>query len=132
MTRPDNKDPRVEDWFRKLDHPLKAAMLAVRRVILEADPRITESIKWSTPTYEFRGNLASFQPKAKQFVSLLFHRGAEIPGEHPRLEGDAALARVMRFRDEADVETHRDALEAVVRAWCDWKGGTGSGGVNRA
>jgi hypothetical protein len=126
MARSDKRDPRVDDWFRKLEHPLKGAMLAVRGVILEADPRITESVKWSTPTFEFRGNLASFQPKAKKFVSLLFHRGAEIPGDHPRLEGDAPLARVMRFRDEADVETHRGALMAVVRAWCDWKDGGAS------
>lgn len=123
MVSPDNHNPRVDEWFRTLDHPLKGAMLAVRRVILGSDPRITESVKWSTPTFEFRGNLASFQPKAKQFVSLLFHRGAEIPGDHPRLEGDAPLARVMRFRDEAEVETYRSALEAVTRAWCDWKDG---------
>jgi hypothetical protein len=39
----------------------------------------------------FNGNIASFNP-AKNFVSLLFHRGAEIPGDHPRLEGDGNLA----------------------------------------
>ena len=127
MTRPANASPQVDAWFEKLEHPLRGEMLAVRRAILEADPRITESIKWSTPTFEFRGNLASFQPKAKQFVSLLFHRGGEIPGDHPRLEGDAPLARVMRFRDEADLETHGEALRAVVRAWCDWRESGGKG-----
>jgi hypothetical protein len=128
MLPPTNADPRVDEWFQKLDHPLKPSMLAVRRVILEADPRITESIKWSTPTFEFRGNLASFQPKAKQFVSLLFHRGAEIPGDHPRLEGDSPLARVMRFTSEAEVEMYRGSLEAAVRAWCDWKEGATKAG----
>lgn len=36
------------------------------------------------------GNIASFSP-AKNFVSLMFHRGAELPGKHPRLEGDGQL-----------------------------------------
>lgn len=118
---PENASPEVDQWFRELDHPLKAAMMLTRQTILEADGRITETIKWSTPTFAFNGNLASFQPRAKRFVSLLFHQGAEIPGDHPELEGDSRLARTMRFQDEADVGRKRNALEAVVRAWCDWR-----------
>ena len=75
-----------------------------------------------TPTFEYRGNIASFNP-SKRVVSLLFHRGAEIPGDHPRLEGDGRLARTMRFTDLEDVEAGRADLEAVIRAWCDWKAG---------
>lgn len=116
-----NSNPNVDEWFNSLDHPLKETMMLVRQVILEADSRISESIKWSAPTFEFKGNLVSFQPKAKQFVSLMFHRGAEIPGNHPRLEGDSALVRTMRFQDKADVEANRHDLQAVVRAWCDWR-----------
>ena len=117
----DNANPQVEMWFQQLEHPLKGAMLLVRNIILAADERISESIKWSAPTFEYKGNLASFQPKSKRFVSLMFHRGSEIPGSHPGLEGDAALVRTMRFEDEAEVKTQRNALAAIVRAWCDWK-----------
>ena len=87
-----------------------------REIILGADERVTESIKWKTPTFAYRGNIVSFNP-AKKFVSLLFHRGAEIPGDFPRLEGDGRLARTMRFSDVADVERGADALQAVIRAW---------------
>lgn len=113
--------PKVDEWFNALDHPLKNAMLLVREAILEADERMTESIKWSAPTFEFKGNLASFQPRARNFVSMLFHRGAEIPGNYPGLEGDAPLVRIMRFQDEADVKKRRKELQAVVKAWCDWR-----------
>jgi len=116
-----NSNPEVDKWFSELDHPLKEAMLLVRRIILEADGRMAESIKWSSPTYAYNGNLASFQPRARQFVSLMFHRGSEIPGKHPGLDGDAPLVRIMRFRDETDVENRRSELQAVVRAWCNWK-----------
>jgi hypothetical protein len=53
----------------------------------------------------------------------MFHRGAEIPGHHPRLEGDGELVRTMRFADLDELEAGRTELEAVVRAWCDWKAG---------
>jgi hypothetical protein len=110
----------VDAWFEAKQHPLEDAMQAVRKVTLAADERITESIKWSTPTYSYKGNIFSFNP-AKRFVSLLFHTGAHIPGSHPGLEGDGATARVMRFTDAPDVKRRSDELTAVLRAWCRWK-----------
>ena len=118
-----NANPIVDEWFQALEHPLKGEMMMVRKIILEADDWITESIKWQAPTFEYEGNLASFQPRAKKFVSLMFHRGSEIPGDHPALLGDAALARTMRFEEFSDIEEQREGLQAVVQAWCDWKAG---------
>jgi hypothetical protein len=63
---------------------------------------------------------ASFNP-SKHHLSIMFHRGAEIPGDHPRLEGDGRLVRTMRFADLDQLEAGRADLEAAVRAWCDWK-----------
>jgi len=113
-------NPDVDAWFEAKQHPMEEAMQTVRRVTLEADPRITESIKWSTPTYSYQGNIFSFNP-AKKFVSLLFHTGAQIPGDHPALEGDTETARVMRFSDAEDVESRADDLVEVLRSWCRWK-----------
>ena len=116
-----NRSAEVDAWFEGFEHPLKDAMLRVREIILGADERMAESVKWSAPTFTFQGNLASFQPRTKNFVSLMFHRGSEIPGDHPHLKGDAALVRTMRFTDLRDVEVRRPDLEAVVRAWCESK-----------
>jgi hypothetical protein len=98
---------------------MKPVVLAARDVILDADPRIGEVIKWSTPTFVYRGNLASFQPRAKQFASLLFHAGAAIPGDHPILEGGGDTARYSRLANVEEVKRRRAELEAVVQAWCD-------------
>jgi hypothetical protein len=117
-----NRNPEVEQWLDAAAHPLEAMLRRTREIILGADDRVTESIKWKTPTFEFKGNIASFNP-SKRFVSLLFHRGAEIPGDHPRLEGDGRLARTMRFTDPDELEAGRAELETVIRAWCDWKAG---------
>jgi hypothetical protein len=112
-------NPEVDAWLERYDNPLKPLVLRVREIMLAADPRIGEVIKWSTPTFTYRGNLASFQPRSKQHVSLLVHTGASIPGDHPILEGGGDVARYVRLTDAASVEAARPALEAVVRAWCD-------------
>jgi hypothetical protein len=53
----------------------------------------------------------------------MFHRGAEIPGDHPRLEGEGKLGRTMRFADLEELEAGRDELQSAVRAWCNFKDG---------
>ena len=112
----------VDAWFAAKNHPQEVPLQRVRRIILDADPRVSETIKWSTPTFMYEGNIVSFNP-AKHFVSLLFHRGAEIPGDHPRLEGEGSAARTMRFADLDEVNAGADDLEAVIRAWIEMKGG---------
>jgi hypothetical protein len=108
----------VEAWFAKKKHPQEALMRKVRKVILDADPRVEETIKWSCPTFTYQGNLVSIAPQAKAFVSLLFHTGATIPGSHPALEGGGGTARYMRIEDEADLKAKKAGLVKVVKAWC--------------
>jgi len=117
-----NPNPGVDRWFDQADHPLDATMRRAREIILGADGRVTESIKWKTPTFAYKGNIASFNP-SKHLLSIMFHRGAEIPGEHPRLEGDGKLVRTMRFADLEQLEAGSADLEAVIRTWCAWKAG---------
>lgn len=110
--------PEVDAWFADYDHPAKNAMLRVREIILE-DERMSETIKWKSPTFTYEGNMASFNPRTKAHVSLMFHTGASIPGSHPRLEGGGDTARYMKFTDLDDVESARGEIEAVVDAWCE-------------
>ena len=114
-----NRNPEVSAWLDQLDHPLMEVIQAVRTQFLEADERITETIKWKSPTFMYEGNLASIDPKAKKHVTVLFHRGAEIPGDHPLLEGGGKLARYIRFPDLESAEKGRAGLTVIVRAWCD-------------
>ncbi len=115
--------PEVNAWFERYDNPMKPVVLRIREIVLEADPRITETVKWQAPTFTYKGNLASFYPKSRQHASLLFHLGAKIPGEHPRLEGTGDTSRVMKIRSLDEVEAARTELAAIVKAWCDWREG---------
>jgi hypothetical protein len=108
----------IDAWFAEYEHPMKDAMLLVRRIIL-ADDRMTEAIKWKSPTFMYEGNMASFNPRTKAHVSLMFHTGASIPGNHKILEGGGDTARYARFTGVEDVEDRQEELRAVVAAWCD-------------
>ncbi|RPH35835.1 MAG: DUF1801 domain-containing protein [Chloroflexi bacterium] len=122
-----NSDPAVESWMAVYENPMKEVVARVREIVLDADPRITETIKWSTPTFMYLGNLMSFQPRATRFASLLFHEGASIPGDHPHLDGGGDHARYMRIADLAEAEATADELRSIVRAWCDARDAAATG-----
>jgi uncharacterized protein DUF1801 len=85
-------------------------------------PKSAEVDAWlKSPTFVYKGNIASIDPRSKKRLSLMFHHGASLPGKHPRLEGGGGTVRYMRFADLDDVEVQRPDLEAAVQAWCRLK-----------
>lgn len=114
-----NKSKEVNEYLSNFDHPLKAEIEAVREIILSASDQITESVKWSAPSYAYKDNICTFNPRAKKFVNLTFHKGALINDTTGLLEGDQKEARVARFANMEEVEAKKAALQTVVRKWIE-------------
>ena len=117
-----NQSPDVDAWFDGYVNPQKELVQAVRRTVLDADPRVTEAINWKAPTFMYKGNIASFHPKTKTHVSLMFHTGASLPDPRGLLEDEGDTSRVARFTDAEDLASKADALRGPVTAWIDLKG----------
>ena len=94
-------------------------MQEVRKVILGADPRMTEYLKYGSVNFGYKGDFASFVQTKKNSVSVMFNRGAHISGDFPNLEGTGPTARFMRFATVADVDKLAPELARVTVAWCD-------------
>jgi len=112
------RNPEVDQWMAAYDNPMKPVVEAMRHAILDADPRVTETIKWQAPTFVYKGNIASFFPKSKKHASLMFHKGAEIPGAVPNLVGEGKEGRQFRVADLDDFKVKAGELAGIVRAWC--------------
>jgi uncharacterized protein YdeI (YjbR/CyaY-like superfamily) len=109
--------PKVDEFLLKKDHPLTAEIQKVREIILSTDERIEEDIKWSSPTFVYKGNMTSYFMNAKKFVSLMFHNGAFIKDESGLLQGDGKQGRTARFESMEDILQKQDALQNIVREW---------------
>ncbi len=116
-----NTNPLVNDYLEKKKHPLKAQIQRVREIILSAHPDIEETIKWSSPTFMYKGNIASFFMNAKKHVSLMFHKGALIENTHGLLVGDGKEARTAKFKNLEEIEARKEDLKAVILAWVKMK-----------
>src|ERR1041384_1433809 len=112
-----SKNPKVDAFLKAKKHPLTAEIQKVREIILSTSDKIEEDIKWSTPSFMYKGNMASFFFNAKKLVSLMFHKGATIHDKTGLLEGDAKEGRTARFSDMKDIEKKKKALQLVVKEW---------------
>jgi hypothetical protein len=108
----------VDEWFARKKPPAEPALQRVREVILGADPRMTEHVKYDQPVFAFGGDMASFVQTGKKSVSLMFHRGGRIEGTFPYMEGTGRQVRFMRFAGLEEVDARARELADVVRAWC--------------
>jgi hypothetical protein len=111
------KNTEVDKFLELRKHPLTEEIRRVREIILETDARVDEVIKWSSPTFTYKGNIASFLMNAKGFVSLMFHRGALLAGKSRLLEGDGKDVRVVRFDSMRDIQAKKGALQALIKEW---------------
>src|ERR1700693_5009332 len=93
----------VEGWFATKKPRAEGPMRRVREIILSADPRLTEYMKYGSVHFGYEGDFVTFVQADKKNVNLMFHRGARLPGRFPHLEGTHPSARFMRFADLAEV-----------------------------
>jgi len=120
----------VEAWFKAKQHPQEKAIRRVLVISLGADPQMRAWIQYGSLNFGYenaedrtRGMLAAFVQVAKKSISLMFGNGAKIPGKFPHLEGSGPNARLMRFKDIAEVEARAGELRRIAAAWCKLKSG---------
>jgi uncharacterized protein YdeI (YjbR/CyaY-like superfamily) len=112
-----NKNPKVDEYLSKKSHPLTAEIEKVREIILSTHSEIEETIKWNSPTFMYKGNMASYFMNAKKHVSLMFHKGALINDTTGLLEGEGKEGRTAKFSDMDDIEKKKESLQSVVKEW---------------
>ena len=120
----------VDAFLRGLAHPHKAAIEPNRDIVLGADQRIAEGIKWKAPSFRTSEYFATVDLRAKAGIGVILHRGAKVRELAPgglRIADPTAmlewLARdraMVRFADLADVQARRKDFEALVRQWVAW------------
>ena len=96
---------RFQDWRGD-------TLSALRKLIREAAPDATESIKWGQPVYELNGPFAHIKAH-KNHVNFGFWRGAELTDPKGILKGTGNRMRHVELRGVADIDT--SMLQAMVR-----------------
>ncbi len=125
-TREPSSASDVDDFMRKLDHPLKAELTLLRSIILGVNPGISEEIKWKSPSFRLKDHFATFNIRADALLIIL-HQGAKtsaakstginIDDPGGLLEWLAKDRGVVRFSDMKMIKANRGAFENILRQW---------------
>ena len=117
----------VEAFLVSLAHSFEKEIREIRQMILGADARIGEGIKWNAPSFRTTEFFATFHLRAKDGVQVILHLGAkkrETPGvtlDDPEslLEWLGKDRASVKFRDAKDIQAKRAAFVNVIRQWIE-------------
>ncbi len=120
------KSDDVNAFMAELDHPLKAEIKTVRRIIREVSPAISEAIKWNAPSFRTTEFFATTNLRSRDQVQLVFHLGAKVRKDlKPLALADPAGLVKWLAKDRCmvtvgagkTVQANKAALQAIVREW---------------
>jgi hypothetical protein len=116
----------VDEFMRKLEHPFKAEMEAVRAIILGASPEISEGIKWNAPSFRVKEYFATINIR-KDEVLIILHLGAKVKDNSTAglkindptglLEWLAKDRAAVKFHEMKAIKSRKAAFEKIVRQW---------------
>lgn len=117
--------PDASAFLAALDHPLKADIEAVRKLILAADPAIADGVKWNSLSFRHTDWFTTVNLRSKDVIQLVMHTGAKakdnpklkIPDENGLLvwlAKDRALATLGAGKT---LRANAKAFQAIVKAW---------------
>lgn len=111
-----DKAEQVNKHMEKLDHPFKAEVQFLRKIIKQVNKDIAEEWKWNAPSYSYHGNyLVTFNLWEKKRIYLVFHNPVIAKVKSKLLEGDYKDRRMTYFADMKDVKAKQTALVKVLK-----------------
>lgn len=116
----------VDAFMERLEHPRKAEIAALRAIILSADPRIAEGVKWNAPSFALADHFATLKLRPEATVQVVLHTGARVRPNPTamRIDDPAGLLAwatpdraVVTFADMAAIQAGQAAFVAALRQW---------------
>ena len=109
-----NKDPRVDAYIEKSADFAKPILTHLRKLVHKASPKITESIKWSMPAFEYKGlvcGIAAF----KQHCALGFWKESLLNSSaFPATK--TAMGSVGRITSKKDLPPDDEIIKLIRQA----------------
>ncbi len=107
----------IDERIRDLGGWRGETLARMRKLILEADPEMTEEWKWSNPVWSHHGIVCTGEAYTK-VVKLTFARGADVPDPsglfNSSLEGNTRRAIDIGEGEKVDARAFKALIKAAV------------------
>ena len=113
----------VDEFLSAQTPTVRASVESLRSLVMDAEPRLVEIVKWNSPSYVLDGaDRLTINVGRNGAVVLVLHRGvseAEVAGAASSFTGDPAGLLTWHSDIRASVPAS-SASRDVVRAWLAW------------
>jgi len=105
MRSSDRKIVEVDDFIENLPTDIQEITIALRNIILDASPELSEEYKWSMPNYSYKG-LVCYLQTAKNHVKIGFHKGNQLQEGAGKgiLEGTGKTMKYIQLKKQEDIQ----------------------------
>jgi uncharacterized protein YdeI (YjbR/CyaY-like superfamily) len=104
-------DPRVDAFIEKKAAFAQPILRYIRQVVHRACPEVEETLKWSMPSFTYKGQILAGMAAFKEHATFGFWRSKDVTGTE---EAESAMGQFGRLKSVADLPDDA-ALEAMVR-----------------
>ena len=119
----------LDEFYKSLDDDKLAQVLEIRKLLLEAEPTLTEHLKWNAPSYvKDNEDRVTFNIMNKQgIVKLVLHMGAtrkEDKKAVPVMQDDGGLIEwssnirgTISFPPHSDMHKLGRPFKEIIKNW---------------
>jgi uncharacterized protein YdeI (YjbR/CyaY-like superfamily) len=112
-----NSDPRIDAHIAKTADFAKPILRHLRELVHEACPDVEETLKWSSPSFIYRGRILCGMMAFKEHCTFGFwHKDMEAVLEKDGAKGDQAWGSLGRLTSLADLPSDRALLRYIRTA----------------
>ena len=106
-------DPRVDAFIARSNDFAKPILMRIREMVHAACPDVEEKIKWSTPFFDYKGQMMCGMAAFKEHCSLIFWKASLIEGVPPN--GDKSRGSFGRLTSVKDLPS-KTRFTAYIKA----------------
>jgi uncharacterized protein YdeI (YjbR/CyaY-like superfamily) len=107
------RDPRIDAYIAKQKEFAKPILMRLRDVVHTACPDVEETIKWSSPFFDYKGQPMCGMAAFKEHAAFHFWKGSLIDGLDS--EGRGSIGSVGRLTSVKDLPNKKQ-LTAYIKA----------------
>lgn len=119
----------LDDFFTDQEQTKLDQVMLARKIILTAEPKLEENLKWNGPNYVYDGvdRITFNLMNREQKVKLLIHMGAKrkenktgkpvLSEDNGIVDWQSDIRGIVSFDSIEDIVSKKEALIKLIQAW---------------
>jgi uncharacterized protein YdeI (YjbR/CyaY-like superfamily) len=108
-------DPRIDAYIKKSRDFARPVLTHLRKLVHEACPDVVETLKWSMPSFEYKGILCGFAAFKEHCTFGFWKQSLLEEGNFPAKTAMGSFGRITSLKDLPNDRTMKKLIKEAVR-----------------